>query len=246
MSRKVTIGTPSLSARRIRRCALRNPSGCGEPKLRAMFDSVSVPFWCPMIITGRPSSSAGPPTIAGSSPKARSPWSSKKPSRCAAAGRASGAAADDVRAGRGATPPRSPRGSERRSARWSRSRVWLRVVGDRRLACGCPTPDSGHCLPLRPRRRCRSSRSPRHPGARRGPESAPIGPHARSASSVAASAATGHRQEAQEPAEAGTQLRTRHDRVDEAVREEELGALESLGELLADRVGGDPRARRSR
>ena len=52
VSRKVTIGTPSLSARRISRCALRKPSGCGEPKFRAMFDSVSVPFWCPTIITG--------------------------------------------------------------------------------------------------------------------------------------------------------------------------------------------------
>jgi hypothetical protein len=76
VSRNVTTGIPSLSASRMRRCALRKPSGWGEPKLRRMFDSVSVPFWWPMIITGTPSSRAGPPTIAGSSPKARSPWSS--------------------------------------------------------------------------------------------------------------------------------------------------------------------------
>ena len=44
VSRKVTIGMPTLSARRIRRCALRKPSGCGDPKLRRTFDSVSVPF----------------------------------------------------------------------------------------------------------------------------------------------------------------------------------------------------------
>jgi hypothetical protein len=44
VSRNVTSGRPSLSASRIRRCALRKPSGCGDPKFRLMFDSVSVPF----------------------------------------------------------------------------------------------------------------------------------------------------------------------------------------------------------
>ena len=40
----------------------------GGTNYRAMFDSVSVPFWWPMTITGRPSRSAGPATMAGSSP----------------------------------------------------------------------------------------------------------------------------------------------------------------------------------
>src|SRR5664279_1501922 len=41
-----------------------------------MFSSVSAPFWWPTIMTRRPSIRAGPPTIAPSSPKRRSPWSS--------------------------------------------------------------------------------------------------------------------------------------------------------------------------
>src|SRR5688572_6301361 len=51
------------------------------PKLRAIFSRVSRPFWWPMTTTERPSKRASPPTMAASSPKTRSPCSSRKSSK---------------------------------------------------------------------------------------------------------------------------------------------------------------------
>ena len=52
--------------------------GFGIPKLRNCLSFTSRPFWCPMTMTGIPSNKAKPPTIAGSSAKARSPCNSSK------------------------------------------------------------------------------------------------------------------------------------------------------------------------
>src|SRR5688500_1016981 len=51
------------------------------PKLRAIFSRVSRPFWWPITTTERPSKRARPPTMAASSPKTRSPCSSRKSSK---------------------------------------------------------------------------------------------------------------------------------------------------------------------
>ena len=42
----VTTGRLNFSASRMRRNALRYPSGCALPKFRWMFSFVSRPFWC--------------------------------------------------------------------------------------------------------------------------------------------------------------------------------------------------------
>src|SRR6266542_256368 len=81
VSTKVMSGRWNFSASRYRRIAFRYPSGCGIPKLRAMFSSGDAPFCSPTMTTGRPSRSAIPPTIAGSSRKPRSPCSSLKRSK---------------------------------------------------------------------------------------------------------------------------------------------------------------------
>ena len=60
VSTKVTSGTPNRSASSISRIALRYPSGCGMPKLRRMFSSVSAPFCWPTTTTRRPSIRAKP------------------------------------------------------------------------------------------------------------------------------------------------------------------------------------------
>ena len=79
MSIRVITGRRKRSAWRIRRRALRKPSGRAIPKRRATFSLVLRPFWFPITITVRPSSCASPPTTAASSPKRRSPRSSTKP-----------------------------------------------------------------------------------------------------------------------------------------------------------------------
>ena len=81
VSTRVTTGRPSRAASRISRSALRCPAGLAMPKLRATSSAVVCPFWWPITITGRPSSRASPPTIAGQSAPSRSPCSSTKPSK---------------------------------------------------------------------------------------------------------------------------------------------------------------------
>src|ERR1035437_3542646 len=75
-STKVRTGMPNRSASSMIRIPLRYPSGCGRPKLRRMFSSVSWPFWKPITTMRRPPLLASPATMAESSPKSRSPCSS--------------------------------------------------------------------------------------------------------------------------------------------------------------------------
>ena len=186
------------------------------PKLRRMFSSTSAPFWWPTKTTRCSPMRAKPPTSAASSPKSRSPWSSTTSvghQRRAAPGCA--AAARCGPAGRAPRPPREG------------------LVVDPRAAA------------RRPSRRPRSRRAA---VASRQPRTAPASPvsHARhSASAPAAAVALGDRvalpsrshragaparlQVAQQAAiRRVAQLGARHDLVDEAVAEEELGALEAL------------------
>src|SRR5690349_10686384 len=197
------------------------------PKLRRMFSSVSAPFCWPTKAMRRPSMRAKPATIAVSSPKPRSPWSSMTSSAISA--RRS-----------------SVRGRARLRASWTRFQTAvLGSTGSRRLL------PSALPLPL-PSVRGSSGRP-----SRRSTTAATVPAVAAMAAIAAGDGreecadrverggrrllelVARHAHEPKQGGDLGAELATVHDPVDEAVLEEELAALEAGRQLLGDRACRD-------
>src|SRR5688500_816825 len=199
------------------------------PKLRAMFSSVFEPFCWPTTTTARPSSSAMPPTTAGSSRNSRSPCSSwnlsKTPAMTSSAcgrfgSRASWTACHAV--------PRVAAISAASvmsagSARWpfvSTGAFFPKMRSTMDIPTNSACRRRGSMQRFRAVARSRRSRAALQAPlrvVRRGPERV---------------------EEEREPL---AEQRPRHDLVDEAVREHELRALEPLRQLLADGLVGHAR-----
>ncbi len=193
--------------------------------------------------------SAGPPTMAGSSPNARSPCELVEALEDA---RHQVERARALRVPGELDAPPGARRPPRRSARLAATAPSIAARASSTLLIGRSAawaPSRGRCR--FPRSAASGSTSmpivsltaPPRRSAR--PESAPIGPRARSDSRRAlVPAATGSRRSSR--ASVGAQLGARHDAVDEAVRQQELGGLEALGQLLPDGVRTRRARRRSR
>ena len=187
-----------------------------------MFSSVSAPFCWPTTATGRPSSRARPATIAGSSPNRRSPCSSTNSSVIAST--------NSSVCGRRRLRASWTRAQTRRRwdrCRWSASRSWHR----RSHPAG--SPDRARRRRPRARRRARpGSRGTTAAGSRARPSRRVSRRSLRRGPAGAAGA----------PTSSSRSSGRGDDPVDEAVAEQELGALEALRQLLRDRPGRDARA----
>src|SRR5207249_12330978 len=159
--------------------------------------------------TGRPASSAMPPTIAGSSRNERSPCSSWKRSK---------------------TRPMT-------SSAWGRAMFRAVCTASHGVTRPLASCDESRTSPASAARWPLLGAEP-GAGGRRPPTMRSIIGESQAPAQVLPGDAEG----VQEESDALLQLVARDDLVDEAVREEEFGALEARRELLADRLARDASA----
>src|SRR5260221_780939 len=178
-----------------------------------MFSSVSAPFCCPTNTIRRPSIRAKPVTIAASSPKPLSPWSS-------------------ITSSANARRNSSVRGRPWLRASWTRCHI--AAFG----SAGRAVPPS---VPSRFRPSSRSTTGGLH-GLVRGDLLGQRRQEADRAEARPGLAVTRHVHRAHEPEQRrdlGPEVAPMDNPIDEAVLEQELRTLEAGRQLLADRAGGD-------